>query len=104
MKIQNQITEKLKSEFAPQFLDVENESRNHNVPAGSESHFKVTIVSDKFDSKRLIQRHRLVNACLAHELANEIHALAIHTYTDAEWQERNGAPTSPECLGGSKLG
>lgn len=104
MKIQNKITEKLSAQFEPAFLDVENESHNHNVPAGSESHFKVVIVTDAFDGKRLIQRHRLVNSCLADELANDIHALAIHTYTQQEWSTLNEAPQSPDCLGGSKLG
>lgn len=104
MQIQNRITDKLTNAFLPLHLQVENESNNHNVPAGSESHFKVIVVSELFEGKRLIQRHRLVNSCLAEELANDIHALAIHTYSEAEWQEVNAAPESPDCLGGSKLG
>ena len=102
MKIQTQITEKLTEQFSPTYLLVENESSSHNVPAGSESHFKVTVVSDEFQSKRLLQRHRLVNGCLADELANHIHALAIHTYTQEEWSSQSAAPDSPNCLGGSK--
>jgi BolA protein len=43
-----------------------------------------------------------VNGILSHELANDIHALAIHTYTEKEWRKKNGeAPMSPPCLGGS---
>ncbi|MGI9323235.1 MAG: BolA family protein [Pseudomonadales bacterium] len=38
-----------------------NESGNHNVPPGSESHFKLVLVSSEFDGKPLVQRHRLVN-------------------------------------------
>jgi BolA protein len=103
MKIQQQINDKLRQQFAPQYLEVVNESNNHNVPAGSESHFKVTIVADAFADKRLIQRHRLVNKVLANELADDIHALALHTYTAAEWSEKFGqVPDSPQCLGGSK--
>jgi BolA protein len=50
----------------------------------------------------LIGRHRKVNGILSHELANDIHALAIHTYTEKEWRKKNGeAPMSPPCLGGS---
>jgi BolA protein len=104
MKIQNQIIEKLNKQFTPTHLVVDNESYKHNVPEGSESHFKVVVVSDDFVNKRLIQRHRAVNSCLADELANHIHALAIHTYTVDEWteltQELSGAPDSPNCLGG----
>lgn len=102
MKIQKQITEKLQGQFEPSYLLVENESHNHNVPAGSESHFKVTLVTAQFEGKRLIQRHRAVNSCLAQELANDIHALALHTYSPAEWQDIAVAPASPDCLGGSK--
>jgi BolA protein len=75
------------------------------VPAGSESHFKVIIVSDEFEDKILIKRHRLINELLADELQNKIHALALHTYTRDEWQEISGnAPMSPPCLGGGKAG
>ncbi|MEJ2764235.1 transcriptional regulator BolA [Photobacterium sp. MCCC 1A19761] len=103
--IQDRITEKLYQAFAPVHLEVINESYMHNVPAGSESHFKVVIVSTQFDGQRLIGRHRAVNTVLADELANHIHALAIHTYTDSEWQAQQGqAPDSPACRGGSKLG
>ena len=82
-------------------LEVVNESANHNVPPGSESHFKVILVSECFDGQRLLARHRKVNELLAEELAEHVHALSIHTYTKAEWQKRFGsAPLSPPCLGG----
>ena len=103
MKIQNNIEKKLLSHFNPQHLDVINESAMHNVPAGSESHFKVVIVTPMFGGERLIKRHRAVNAILKEELANDIHALALHTYTQEEWHSLYGAfPTSPNCLGGGK--
>lgn len=101
MKIQQQIEQKLLAAFSPAFLDVINESHMHNVPPGSESHFKVVVVSDKFEGQRLLQRHRSINKTLADELANQIHALAIHSYSEAEWQEQNQqAPSSPACRGG----
>lgn len=103
MKVQNEIEKKLANEFSPLHLEVINESDSHNVPAGSESHFKVVVVSPSFTAKNLLARHRLINACLAEELKNDIHALAIHTYTEDEWNETSGgAPMSPPCLGGGK--
>ena len=100
--LQEQITSQLGSRFELQHLEVINESGGHNVPAGSETHFKVVLVTPEFDGLRLLQRHRLVNETLAQQLAGGVHALAVHTYTDAEWQERFGdAPMSPPCLGGS---
>ncbi|KMV31303.1 transcriptional regulator BolA [Photobacterium swingsii] len=101
--LQERIIEKLEHAFSPTHLDVVNESYMHNVPAGSESHFKVVIVCAEFEGKRLIARHRAVNSVLADELANHIHALAMHTYTDLEWKNMmDGAPLSPACQGGGK--
>jgi BolA protein len=97
------IEEKLADSIKLSHLDVINESNNHNVPEGSESHFKVILVSDDFNEKSLLQRHRMVNGILAEELQHKIHALAIHTYTISEWSEQNNnAPMSPPCLGGAK--
>ena len=102
MKIQTQIQKKLTAAFTPEHLEVVNESHQHNVPAGSESHFKVVIVSEQFNGKRLIQRHRSVNQTLADELANDIHALAIHTLSPTEWQDKKAlVPDSPACRGGT---
>jgi len=102
--IQHQIEQKSRTELSPSYLKVLNESYMHNVPEGSESHFKVIVVSDEFEGKRLLARHRIINAILADELANHIHALAIHTYTEEEWQAlaTEQVPQSPNCMGGSK--
>ena len=104
MSIQESIQNKLQA-LEPEHLEVENESHMHNVPPGSESHFKVTIVSKQFEGKMLVARHRMINSLLAEELAGQIHALALHTLTPEEWFERFGKiPESPPCLGGSKAG
>lgn len=102
--MQQQITQKLNDAFSPEHLEVINESYMHNVPEGSESHFKVVIVSDAFKDKMLIARHRLVNKILEDELKQDggIHALALHTMTMEEWFEKGNAPDSPECMGGGK--
>jgi BolA protein len=85
-------------------LEVINESDRHNVPPGSESHFKVILVSGTFESQGLLARHRLINQLLADELAGGVHALTIHAYTEQEWASRTGsAPLSPPCLGGGKV-
>ncbi len=104
MLIHPPIEQKLLSAFDPVFLDVVDESHMHNVPQGAESHFKVVIVTPQFDGMRLLQRHRAVNAVVAAELAEKIHALALHTYTPSEWYEyyAEKPPASPKCFGGSK--
>ena len=102
MSIQAIIQDKLNNEFEAAYLQVENESHMHNVAPGSESHFKVTIVSDRFSDQMLIKRHRMVNQVLADEL-QQIHALALHTLTPEEWQARGGVVAdSPKCRGGGR--
>lgn len=104
--IEAAIVQKLNAEFAPARLVVENESWKHSVPKGSETHFRVVVVSDLFAGKGLLQRHRMINKLLAVELSggkeNGIHALAIVAKTIAEWDSQPVAGTSPACLGGSK--
>ena len=102
MTLQDTIVSKLDARFAPEHLEVINESGGHNVPAGSETHFKVVMVAAGFAGERLLARHRMVNETLADELSGGVHALALHTYTGDEWRKRFGdAPMSPPCLGGS---
>ncbi len=103
MMMQTQIEQKLADKIDLSHLEVVNESGNHNVPPGSESHFKVVAVSDDFSDKNLLARHRLINEILAEELQGQIHALALHVYTEEEWnRNHNNAPMSPPCLGGDK--
>jgi len=103
MSMQTQIEEKLTNGLQIRHLEVVNESNNHNVPPGSESHFKIIVVTPDFEGKTLINRQRMINSILADELKGRIHALAMHTYTEEEWNKHIGnAPMSPPCMGGGK--
>ena len=103
MTIQETIEQKIVDAIPLLGLDVINESHMHNVPAGSESHFKVVIISDDFQGQRLVQRHQRINQILADELAGDVHALSIQAMTREEWDERGGQiMPSPNCHGGSK--
>ena len=79
--IAERITRKLTEAFAPQELKVIDESHQHQGHGGwregGETHFRVNIVSQAFAGKSRLERHRLVNAALAQELADRVHALAI---------------------------
>jgi len=98
--IKNLIEEKLRDDLDVSHLEVVNESNNHNVPPGSESHFKVLLVSDDFLESKLITRHRRVNRILNEEI-KLIHALSLHLYTLSEWKKKQQiTPHSPPCLGG----
>jgi len=96
--VQRTIQDKLKREFAPIFCDVINESSSHNVPKDSETHFKVTLVSAKFDGLSRVKRHQSIYKALGDELNTGVHALALHLFAPAEW--KGSAPESPKCLGG----
>lgn len=99
--VYEKIEAKLINELQPSYLSVENESNRHNVPPGSETHFKIIIVSDKFNGERLLKRHQMVYKVLADELATKVHAIALHTYTGKEWQYlKETPPVSPPCRGG----
>lgn len=100
MTVEQTIIDKINSVFSPILFNIENESYMHSSGRGAESHFKLTLVSDKFEGQKTVSRHRAVYACLAEELANGVHALALHLYTLSEWKEIEGSvPKSPSCLG-----
>ena len=82
------ITSKLTEAFAPQSLEVVDESHHHEGHSGhrpgGQTHFRLYIVSDAFKGKTRLERHRMVNAALSGELAGGVHALAIHAAAPGE--------------------
>ena len=88
MSTKDVITQKLTNAFAPESLRVEDESHQHEGHAGhrpgGETHFRVYIVSEAFRGKTRVTRHRLINDILSAELADRVHALAIHASAPGE--------------------
>ena len=88
MSVEDQIREKLILAFAPDALEVVNDSDRHAGHAGSpktgESHFTIKVVSAAFRGKSRLERHRMVNTVLAQELAGKVHALALAALTPEE--------------------
>ena len=82
------ITNKLREAFAPESLEVRDESHLHEGHAGHRpgggTHFRLYIVSAAFQGKSRVERHRMINATLARELADTVHALAIHAQAPGE--------------------
>eukprot|EP00953_Heterococcus_sp_UTEX-ZZ885_P015640 8805-Heterococcus_DN1.PRE.3 len=63
----------------------------------------VVCVSDAFEGKSLIARHRMVNDLLKEELEGTLHALSIQPKTPSQWEsEGHKIIPSPACMGGSK--
>jgi BolA family transcriptional regulator, general stress-responsive regulator len=88
MRTADLITKKLTEAFAPQSLEVVDESHQHEGHAGhrpgGQTHFRIYIVSDRFKNKTRLERHRLINGILSGELAGGVHALAIHAAAPGE--------------------
>lgn len=85
MTIKERITTKLLAAFSPVSLAVVDESHKHaghilhpgGVEPRGETHFAIKIVSAAFIGKPRIDRHRMINAVVADELRDGVHALAI---------------------------
>jgi BolA protein len=90
MSFEAQIREKLTAALAPERLDIVNESAlhagHHGSPGTGESHFRLLIVSKRFNGMSRVERHRIVNDTLASELAGGVHALAIKALAPEEMQ------------------
>jgi BolA protein len=82
-RIRAQLTEKL----APTLLELTDESALHAGHAGAASggsHFRLKIVSDRFEGLKLVMRHRLVYDSVHDMMHTEIHALAITALAPSE--------------------
>jgi BolA protein len=88
VSVRSRIENKLQVAFQPDALQVVDESHLHAGHAGArpegETHFRVTVVSPAFAGKSRVERHRMVNATLAEELAGPVHALAVHASAPGE--------------------
>ncbi|XP_011685528.1 PREDICTED: bolA-like protein DDB_G0274169 isoform X2 [Wasmannia auropunctata] len=99
--IESSIRGKLEAALKPLHCVVINESYMHNVPKNSETHFKVVVVSEKFDKQPLIKRHRMINQLLQAELQGGVHALSIVAKTPEQWKASDKTmAASPACRGG----
>lgn len=78
-------------------LIVHNESQAHGGPDNAETHFRVVVATDVFQSKKLLARHRWVNAAVGPDLLNDnvIHALSIEAKSAEEWYEEGGSTMDP---------
>ena len=92
MSVADAIRAKLTAAFAPQRLDIYDDSEKHHghagVRHGGESHFRVMIVSVAFEGLSRLDRHRRINETLADELHAQVHALALTTLTPDEAAKR----------------
>ena len=82
------IHSKLQTAFAPERLEVVDDSARHaghaGADGGGESHFNVVVVSDAFVGVNRVERQRRIHAALAEELAGPVHALSLKAMAPGE--------------------
>jgi BolA protein len=87
-QITDAMRDKLTQAFAPNRLDIVDDSDRHHGHAGhregGESHFNVVIESPAFEGQGRVARQRMVHAALAEELAGPVHALSVKAYAPGE--------------------
>ena len=101
MSRMDRISEMIRGTNGITHCEVLDESSGHNVPIGSETHFKLVAVGDVFNQKSRIQRHRMINAML-HEFEKGMHACSMHLFTPEEWEASSNVPDSPDCANARK--
>ncbi|KAI3747462.1 hypothetical protein L6452_09919 [Arctium lappa] len=83
-----QVESALRSKLTPSHIEVIDTS------GGCGASFKVEIVTEQFEGKRLLERHRMVNGALAEEM-KDIHALSISkAMTPDQWKKQQESETS----------
>ena len=102
--IQKNLEQKLKEAYSPSEFELLNESHQHSVPENSETHFKLFMVSERFEGLSRVARQREVFQVVSEELAGPVHAFSLRLLTPLEWESQAQAPMpqSPNCRGGSK--
>ena len=95
-EIQDTIKKALINEFNPSVLKIVNESYMHSVPKNAETHFKLVIVSDSFNNVSQVKRHQIIYKSLE-DIMNQIHALSINSFDEAEFSKNPIILDSPNC-------
>ena len=83
-----EIQRRLEEELSPESLQVEDEGHLHVGHEGAKSglgHFRVLVVSDRFEGLSLIKRHRLIYQAMGDLMQTDIHALTIDAFTEGEF-------------------
>ena len=88
MNIADRIEEKLQAALDPTVLEVEDQSHLHaghsGAREGGQTHYHIKVASARFSGKGRVERHRMVYALLADEIAEGVHALALQTRAPGE--------------------
>lgn len=95
-EIWEMVKAKVEAGVSVEHMDLVDESSQHNVPEGAESHFKLLLVSADFEGLSRVARQRKIYQILSKELAGPVHALSLRLLTKEEWQKVSDF-TTPAC-------
>ena len=88
---EKEIRRVLQEQFQPEFLEIIDESHLHaghmGAVPGVSTHFRVKIVSDKFEKVLPVKQHKMVYAALKDQMDGPVHALALQTIKSSKWQD-----------------
>jgi len=91
MRVSNDRIERIRqcldTALTPEMLEIEDESHLHAGHAGARDgrgHYRLTLVSDAFEGKSRLGRHRLVFDALGNMMDTDIHALSIQALAPSE--------------------
>ena len=103
MSVAETIETRVRDALQVEHLELENESGGHNVPPGSESHFRLVVVSPEFEGASRVRRHQRLYGLFTDLMPQPVHALRLHVWTPEEWAAREGrVDASPACRGGGR--
>jgi stress-induced morphogen len=74
---------RLESGFPGDTIHLEN-------PQGDGEHYSAVIVSERFQGMSMVEQHQLVYRTLGDAMRSAVHALALKTYTPAQWAKAGG--------------
>jgi BolA protein len=87
----DKIRKKLEETLKPELIEIVDHSAAHAGHAGNKGggHYNVTIVSDQFEGKTLVQRHQMIYNIMGDMMKDEIHALGINALSITENRKGN---------------
>ncbi len=96
MGITETILEKIKKNFFPEYIELQDESHKHSGNR-KETHFKLILTSEVFKGLTILHRHRMVHDVLKEELNGPVHALSLSLYSPEEWAKETSPIPTPDC-------
>lgn len=80
----------LQNKFSPDYIEIVDDSERHRGHTGQKEsggrHYTIVLVSDSFEGKTLMERHRAVYETVEMDRNESIHALVLKVYTSKEWK------------------